>query len=178
MFEFQEEKSRLIERYYLDKLKMRDQLNKDQKTGLYGHTIFMNTLDAVVNSAGDQIALEVLDIDDFKKVSDTCGDLVITTLADIMKRHSNPDRLMARFGGEEFVILFTGLEAGCAISFLEDFRKEFKDQKYEFTDGPITVSIGLAFWKHGLTSEDLFNKADEAMYRAKSKGKNQIFAAA
>lgn len=182
VIEFQEEKDRLIQRYYLDKLKMQDQLNKDQKTGLYGNTIFMNTLDNVIASADDQIALAVMDIDDFKKVNDSFGHLngdhVITALAGIMKKRSGADRFMARFGGEEFVILFTGAEADYAALFLEDFRKEVEEQEYEFTDRPITVSIGLAFWKQGLTPEDLFNKADEAMYQAKARGKNQIFASA
>lgn len=182
VIEFQEEKSGLIERYFLEKLKMQDRLNQDEKTGLNGYTILMSTLNSTVLSARGRIALAVLDIDDFKKVNDSFGHLngdhVITALADIMKKYADADHFMARFGGEEFAILFTGEKVGGAAGFLENFRKEFERQTYEFTDRPITISIGLAFWENGLTPEELFNKADAAMYRAKARGKNQVIPSA
>lgn len=179
IIEFQVTKSKLIDRYYLNELRMQNQLNKDSKTGLFGHAFLMNTLDKMIASAHKPIALAFLDIDDFKKVNDTHGHLngdhVIVTLSNIMKKYTGRGHLMARFGGEEFAILFDGSAAESAIDFMESFRQEFANQKYDFTDDPITISIGLAFWENGLSSEDLFNCADAAMYQAKANGKNQVF---
>lgn len=181
IIEFQEEKSGILARSYLSQLKMQDQLNRDQKTGLYGNTIFMNTLDCMVRSSaetGDKIALAVMDIDDFKKVNDTFGhlngDSVIHAIAELMKQNVDSNRFTARFGGEEFAVIFTGDAADEAGLFLEKIRLEFEKLTYEFTREPITVSIGLAAWKIGWTSEELFNHADTTLYAAKDKGKNRV----
>lgn len=178
----QEESKYILERSYQDKIMMQEQLTKDQKTGLYCSTTCMNLLDKIINSSEDQLSFALLDIDDFKQVNDTYGhlngDLVISALTGIMKKYSDQHRVMSRFGGEEFVIVFSGEQVLRSAAFLESLRKEFEKQSYDFTGDAITVSIGLVYWKPGMTSEDLFNRADEAMYQAKSLGKNKVITAA
>ncbi len=181
LIDFQREKNDIIQQGYLNQLEMKELMYKDQKTGLHGHTIFMNTLSQMVKlseKTNMQIALAIIDIDDFKKINDTYGhlkgDKVIYKLAELMKRDFGANRFTARFGGEEFAIIFTENEVDQAYDFLEKLRAEFASQKYSFTDDVVTISIGIANWLPGWSLENLFDNADAAMYAAKSGGKNRI----
>lgn len=181
LIDFQKEKSVIIQQSYLRQLEMKDQLYKDQKTGLYGHTIFMNTLDNLVKLADRtnlSFALAIIDIDDFKKINDTYGhlkgDQVIFALANLLKKDFCESLFTARFGGEEFAIIFTESQVDQAGEFLEKLRKEFAGIKYPFTDEVVTISIGIATWQAGWSVENLFDNADSAMYTAKSIGKNCV----
>jgi diguanylate cyclase (GGDEF)-like protein len=178
---FSQEKTDMIQEGYLEQIHMKEQLNRDQKTGLYGHTIFMNTLEQKVESAkqlGNPFALAVIDIDDFKHVNDTYGhlkgDQVIISLADKMKKIFKEDQLIARYGGEEFAIIFSEKDLGQVSTRLEDLRCSFEKQRYDFMEDKITISIGIAAWKQGLTSEQIFEAADNAMYASKMEGKNRM----
>lgn len=181
LIDFQKEKSLIIQQSYLRQLEMKDQLYKDQKTGLYGHTIFMNTLDHLVKLAERTnlaFALAIIDIDDFKKINDNYGhlkgDQVIFALANLLKREFCENLFTARFGGEEFAIIFSESQVEHAEEFLEKLRAEFAGMKYSFTDEAVTISIGIATWQAGLSLENLFDHADSAMYTAKSIGKNRV----
>jgi len=178
---FAEEKTNIINQGYLKQIEMKELLNRDQKTGLFGHTIFIHTLNRMVedsNRTHKLFALAVIDIDDFKKVNDTYGhlkgDQIIHTLTDLMKKYFIEDQFIARYGGEEFVIILSEEELVNGIGLLEEFRKAFELQKYSFMKETITISIGIATWKQGWTSEQLFEAADAAMYSSKSAGKNRI----
>jgi len=180
MIKFQEEKSNAIHQGYLYHLQMQDQLNRDQKTGLYGYTIFMNTLDRMIKSSessNNPIALAVIDIDNFKDINDTYGhlkaDQVLLALTELMKKNCRSNQFMARFGGEEFSIIFTESEVNSAFDFLERLRIAFEKQKYSFANETVTISIGMAIWQSGWTSEQLFDHADAAMYASKASGKNR-----
>lgn len=181
LIDFQKEKSMIIQQSYLRQLEMKDQLYKDQKTGLYGHTIFMNTLDKLVSLADKteiNLALAIIDIDDFKKINDKYGhlkgDQVIFALANLLRKDFGENLFTARFGGEEFAIIFTESQVEHAGEFLEKLRSEFAGIKYPFTDDVVTISIGIATWQPGWSLEDLFDNADSAMYVAKSIGKNCV----
>jgi diguanylate cyclase (GGDEF)-like protein len=180
LIRFAEEKTDIIHQGYLQQIEMQELLNRDQKTGLYGQTIFMNTLDRMIeiaNNTLETVAVAVIDIDDFKKVNDTYGhlkgDQVIIKLADMMKKNFNDSQFIARYGGEEFAIIFTEDEIKHGFNLLEDLRMEFETQKYSFMEDNITISIGIAIWRLGWTSEQLFEAADMAMYTSKSDGKNR-----
>ncbi|MBC3889935.1 diguanylate cyclase [Acetobacterium paludosum] len=80
---------------------------------------------------------------------------------------------MARFGGEEFSIICMGSEADHIYDLMENLRIEFENQRYDFMEDTITISIGISTWKLGWTAEELFENADSAMYVAKANGKNQ-----
>jgi len=180
LIKFVEEKTDLIHQGYLQRIEMQELLNRDQKTGLFGQTIFMNTLDSMVevsNRTHEKFALAVIDIDDFKKVNDTYGhlkgDQIIVTLTELMKKYFIENQFMARYGGEEFVIIFAENKVNQGINLLEDFRKAFEAQRYSFIDDKISISIGIAKWRQGWTSAQLFEAADKAMYTSKSDGKNR-----
>lgn len=181
LIKVQEEKNSIIRQDNSIKLQMQDQLNKDSKTGLNGYAIFMLTLDQMVELAASTsklIALAIIDIDNFKQINDAYGhlngDQVIRALSELMKLKYTQNFFVARYGGEEFAIIFSEDEVEHACESLETLRAEFEKQKYSFTENAITISIGYAIWKSGLTSDQLFENADSAMYASKAKGKNTI----
>jgi len=181
VIEFQIEKSNVIRKSYTYLLELQEQLTMDQKTGLYGHTIFRNTLDKRVELSEKStrpLILAIIDIDDFKKINDTYGhskgDYVIFSLVELLKQRNHAKWFLSRFGGEEFSIIFTDCEIDTAYEFLENIRIAFEKQRYDFTEETVTISIGMARWQSGWTAEELFNLADAAMYVAKANGKNKI----
>jgi len=180
LIKFQQEKNDTIQRGYLLNLEMKEQLSRDQKTGLYGNAVFMNTLAEIVKTSeatGNMIAVAFIDIDDFKRINDSQGhlrgDQVILKLAELMQQNNSGNQFMARFGGEEFAIIFRDEKTVSAFDFLENLRIKFSELKYTFVQDTITISIGLAVWKSGCTSEELFDHADMAMYASKAAGKNR-----
>lgn len=181
LIKFQEEKSDLITQSYAKQLEMQKRLNKDQKTGLYGATIFKNQLEIMTarsERTNEPLALAIIDIDDFKKINDTYGHLkgdnAILKLTEIMKMKCRKNMFMSRFGGEEFAIIFSENETASAIDFCEKLRQQFEDLRYDFMEDVLTVSIGIAFWRPECNSIELFENADAAMYSAKNNGKNKI----
>jgi len=180
LIKYQKEKNDIIYKGNLQQLELQDQINKDQKTGLYGHRMLMNTLYKMVKASQDtkaKFTLAIIDIDDFKKVNDTHGhlrgDKVILTLATLMQQNDGENCFLSRFGGEEFAIIFIGLDENYAFEFLEKLRMNFEKQTVFYNNEAITLSAGIAEWKAGLDSNTLFNNADTAMYTAKTSGKNR-----
>ena len=182
LIRFQKEKSARLEESYRRQIEMRDQLSRDQKTGLYGDTAFRASLRQAIAQAGtgEAVALAILDIDDFKQVNDTCGhacgDKVLIRLADLMRDICTDGCLPARFGGEEFAIIFTGVESMRVIEMTEKLRLSFAAQDFAFCLHAVTLSAGVAFAEPGMTAETLFDRADAAMYDAKAGGKNRVLA--
>ena len=183
MIKFHEEKSKIIHQGYIRQLEMQEQLNKDQKTGLYGNTIFMNKLNKIVKlsettnkETNKEIALAIIDVDNFKQINYSYGhlkgDQVLLALAGLTKKRYKKNRFMARFGGEEFSIICMGSEVDHIYDLMENLRIEFENQRYDFMEDTITISIGISTWELGWTAEELFENADAAMYVAKANGKN------
>lgn len=129
----------------------------------------------------------MLDIDFFKKVNDTyghdIGDLVLKNLGIHMKEFSREADSVARYGGEEILVVCPMTDAQHAVIVAERLRKEIEaiiivpaNASKEITELRITVSIGVADYNsHILSVEDLVKQADKALYRAKSEGRNRVF---
>jgi diguanylate cyclase len=129
------------------------------------------------------LCLAVLDIDFFKKVNDTyghqTGDKVLKAVATSVAQRLREVDFIARFGGEEFVILLPETSAENALSMLNRTRERLAkthlrskkgDEETKFT---VTVSIGIVEFKDGDTAENAFERADKALYDAKENGRNQ-----
>jgi diguanylate cyclase (GGDEF)-like protein len=132
---------------------------------------------------GQPLALGVLDIDHFKRVNDLYGhqqgDVVLRMVADVIHSNIRPYDIGARYGGEEFVLIWaqiSNIEA--AAQFAERLRLMISRQTFPppLDSLHITVSIGLVFYPATGTSsgDDLFKRADAALYRAKQGGRNCV----
>jgi diguanylate cyclase (GGDEF)-like protein len=128
-----------------------------------------------------QLALLMIDIDDFKSVNDSfghlAGDAVIKAVADIMRRSVRVFDVCARFGGEEFAIIMPGSGTISAMSVAERIRERIEsfrlpDRALEGLS--ITASVGLAVSSAGISAREIIGRADQALYLAKRAGKNRV----
>ncbi len=122
-------------------------------------------------------ALCVVDIDDFKAINDTyghpVGDKVLQQFATLLKKSIRSEDLIARWGGEEFLIAVQIDNLECALDRIEAIRESVDHYPFEEI-GHLTASFGLAWREHGDDLESLLQRADEALYRAKKGGKNRV----
>lgn len=116
------------------------------------------------------------DIDHFKQVNDKHGhekgDLVLASLARIIKENIRKSDLFGRWGGEEFVIILPNASFNAAHKIAEKLRKIIENS--DFDGLKITISAGVTEFKKGENENDVINRVDEALYEAKNSGRNQV----
>jgi len=168
------------QRYY------RDLASIDELTKLGNRRFFNANFDNIYQIAGQYcktFSLAILDIDHFKNINDTyghpVGDFVLKGLARWIKENIRSTDIPARTGGEEFAILLPETTKISAVSVLERLRKKIASKTFvkrrEKHRIKITISIGVATFPDDSTDkEDLFKKADEALYMAKQRGRNRV----
>jgi two-component system cell cycle response regulator len=129
------------------------------------------------------VTLLMIDIDHFKRINDTYGHLVgddvLMALAALLQHEVRSVDLVARYGGEEFVIVLPETREEGAVAFAERIRERIEMHPFQLLDGPtlqVTASIGVATFPapRVATVEDLFMRADQALYRAKAEGRNRV----
>lgn len=132
---------------------------------------------------GQTFSMLVVDIDHFKQINDryghSTGDDVIRGVASQIRDCLRTYDCAFRYGGEEFVVLLTQTSATPAAQIAERLRRQIEN-KVGIDSNPehnVTVSIGLAEFIPTQTAEDLFNRADRALYQAKAGGRNQVISA-
>ncbi len=131
---------------------------------------------------GKPLSLIVFDIDHFKKVNDTYGhapgDFVIKEISRLVKdKLIRNEDFFSRFGGEEFVLILSATPVAIAGDVAERIRTTIESHKFEFegTTIPITVSLGVSMRQPGGEDwEALFKKGDDALYKSKNRGRNQV----
>ena len=133
---------------------------------------------ALDNRTKKGVSLIMLDVDDFKKVNDIYGhaegDKVLITLSDVMRKAVEGTRAsVGRWGGEEFMVLVPDCDANKAAKLAEKIRKEFSRISYEMA-GCQTVSLGVCEARDGENVDALCSRVDDALYKAKDNGKNQV----
>jgi diguanylate cyclase len=125
----------------------------------------------------------LLDIDNFKKLNDThghkAGDDAIVFLIESIKTATRADDIVARYGGEEFVVLLPDTNLKAAVEIISRVRRNLTKHYFLHENNRllITFSAGIAECGHHEPQEDVFKRADEALYRAKKSGKNLILEA-
>jgi len=159
----------------------------DQLTGLLSRAAFEDRFKAVINAAKEMdtcISLAFLDIDEFMRINEnyghSAGDMVLQTVATTIQEIVGANALTVRYGGDEFAILFPDTEREQAFLAMERIRIAIEGQQ-SFGDGEdaiaeqITISGGIASYPiDGNTESEVLRKADQAMYRAKLIGRNNI----
>jgi diguanylate cyclase (GGDEF)-like protein len=173
-----EEKNRKLDELYI----------RDEKTGLYNYRHFKEHLIIDVERArrfnGD-IALAMIDIDHFKHYNDrfghVAGDKILSRMAEIITQECRATDIPARFGGDEFAVLFPKTDHGTAFEIAERLRNIICAEPFEHErkqpGGQLTVSIGVASWPDDATDGyALINNADKALYKAKFSGRNKVLA--
>lgn len=165
---------------------LKKQASTDPLTQLYNRRYFIAEGRYKIEKAKvNQTPLSVMtiDIDHFKRVNDTyghnIGDLVLVAVASVFQRYSRDNDLIARFGGEEFVILLPGADHSKAHECAERIRLALEKHSVKISDElsiAITISIGVAQIDiESLESIDsAINRADKALYQAKSLGRNMV----
>jgi diguanylate cyclase (GGDEF)-like protein len=152
----------------------------DLVTGLLNRRHFEVRLQAEVQRARRQhqeLALLMVDIDDFKRINDTFGhlegDRALREVSDLLRSGVRIFDVCARYGGEEFAILMPGASRPTAVQVAERIRRGIHDRS-RLDPLPITVSVGVACLRMGDTADDLVEAADLALIAAKRAGKNIV----
>ncbi|WP_426212143.1 GGDEF domain-containing protein [Pseudomonas sp. TWR2-1-1] len=126
------------------------------------------------------LLIAMLDLDHFKRINDgyghLAGDKVLKIIATQLCKHLRPGDFIARFGGEEFVLLIPGATLATGAPLLEKLRAAIAGCPFHFKGEPVTItaSIGVSAFRPGDRSEHVLKRADDALYRAKHNGRNCI----
>ncbi len=152
----------------------------DDLTGLPNRTELIHRLDAILAEApvGD-VAVLFIDLDNFKAVNDSLGhgigDTLLTAMSVRLRDVVGEDTLLARFGGDEFVVVLRGADSD-AMTVAEDVREAIRAAVVvEGTELFVSTSIGVSSNdRDGVTAADLLRDADAAMYRAKARGRDCV----
>ncbi|MDO3383556.1 GGDEF domain-containing protein [Gilvimarinus algae] len=122
------------------------------------------------------LSIVMMDVDHFKQINDTyghsVGDIVLAGISSLVKEHIRTTDLFARWGGEEFVLVCRNTRINYAAHIAEKLRRLIAEHDFEEV-GQVTASFGVAALSGKSSIEDLFQGADEALYRAKDKGRNR-----
>jgi diguanylate cyclase (GGDEF)-like protein len=165
----------------------KNQAVTDGLTGLYNRRYMVEYLTSLLNiakRAEKPLGVLVVDIDNFKRLNDEyghkTGDLVLREIAHVMRSSLREGDTIARFGGEEFVIVLpesASRESGEVAERVRAAVASIQWDKFGLANvPPVTISIGVAeFPLHGYSHYHLINSADKALYAAKRHGKNRVW---
>ncbi len=152
----------------------------DSLTDAYNRRYFMLTLDSEINRAiryKSVFSLIMFDIDHFKIVNDThghdAGDEVLKSLVAMMKKIIRKNDVLARWGGEEFMILLSGTNLENAVTFTNKLLREVRGMVFEKSGG-VTASFGVTEFRLNETSDSVLKRVDKLVYLAKDNGRDCI----
>ena len=161
--------------YQLEKTAITDPL-----TNVFNRRYLMACIDEEMRKSFDNnnpLALCILDLDHFKHINDTYGhiygDEVLTITASTLLGCLNKNEILGRYGGEEFVVIFSNSDLSAALKTIDKFYIAL--QNIEWSHGsPITISGGISIYTKGISYSDFLGIADSNLYKAKNNGRNRI----
>jgi diguanylate cyclase len=154
----------------------------DPLTGLYNRRALEDLLQELW-AAPTPLTMLVADIDHFKKINDTyghqVGDVVIRQVADVLRKCIRGEDYAVRYGGEEFVVLLPDTDLAGGMQVAEHIRTRVTKLKLvrkhdNLVIDAFTISVGVATRQPGDSHEQLFKRADEALYLSKAGGRNRV----
>lgn len=152
----------------------------DSLTKLYNRAHFDETINMIVKhqrKADSDFILVLVDIDHFKTINDTyghqVGDEVLVTIAKTLKHSLRDNDLIARWGGEEFVIMLKNITVDEAKIIIEKVRANIQNSIIK-ENIKVTASFGLTKYIIGEDSKEIFKRSDDALYEAKKSGRNRV----
>lgn len=162
----------------LEKLARRDAL-----TGLFNRRAISEILEREHRRAkrySRGLAVAIADLDDFKKINDTyghqCGDMVLKYLADIFLEWVRDTDTVGRWGGEEFLFVFSETDCEGAITVAERIRSSLNAETFKWGEHELRLSItvGISFRAKQTSIQQMIQEADMALYEGKNSGKNKV----
>ena len=161
--------------------RLKELLKVDELTGLSNRRHFMDYLNKMVSLSkrrSQSLSLLMADVDNFKNINDTyghhMGDEFLKAVGEVLKENTREEDLAARMGGDEFVILLPQTRLKEALKIAERIKDSVGEISILSEDNINTLSIGAAALKNDDNSESLLKKADDALYKAKEKGRNRV----
>ena len=164
-----------------------DQINylavTDDLTGAYNRRYLEDVLakqTALANRGDYRFSVCFFDVDQFKTINDkfshTVGDKVLVRVAEIADKMIREGDYLVRYGGEKFVLVLAGTNAGAAVMVAERTREAVAAAKFGEIEpaARVTISCGVTEFRRGESADALLVRADEAMYAAKSQGRNRV----
>jgi diguanylate cyclase len=155
----------------------------DPLTGLPNRAAWSERLEHEIKQwqqHGNTLSLAMLDLDHFKRINDNyghlAGDKVLKIIATVLRKRLRGSDFIARFGGEEFVLLLPATPPAVGAKLLETLRAAIEACPFHFKGErvTITISMGLASFRAGEHSDLVLKRADQALYRAKNAGRNRV----
>jgi len=160
----------------------REKATHDTLTGLPNRLAYEDRISEEIERARrykHPLTLAVLDVDFFKKINDSyghpAGDNVLKILAELFRKRTRESDFIARFGGEEFMLILTETDAESALSVADKLRQTVEEANFHFRENrvPVTISCGLTGYREGDDKGSLYERADTALYEAKDNGRNR-----
>ncbi|MDI6906642.1 MAG: diguanylate cyclase [Thermoanaerobacterales bacterium] len=167
----------------------RFQAMTDDLTGLYNRRFVSHELLREVELCARteaNLAVLLIDVDHFKEVNDAyghqIGDRVLAAVAHVIKENLRPTDTVGRFGGEEFIVMCPGSDLAGGMRLAERLRRAVADCRIPVDNVivRVTISVGVTAWQGGAETvsevviDKMLREADEALYRAKNKGRNRV----
>jgi diguanylate cyclase (GGDEF)-like protein len=162
---------------------LRAHMVTDGLTGLLNHSHLEEQLETEIvrsHRQGKPLVFAMIDIDHFKRVNDTwghaAGDRVLRSLSKLLRQRLRRTDVAGRYGGEEFGVILTDLDAHAALPLLDAIRRDFAALSHASGDSQFNVSFsaGIAGFPHHRRADTLIAAADAALYIAKNAGRDRI----
>jgi diguanylate cyclase (GGDEF)-like protein len=158
---------------------------RDSLTGLFNRRHMEESLEReLLRSArnGKPVAVLMIDIDHFKRFNDSfgheAGDILLRELGSLLSSQIRGGDIACRYGGEEFLVIMMDASLRCAAERAETLREQARNLQIHHhgeTLRKVTISIGVAaFPDHGSSAQELINRADRALYKAKTSGRDRV----
>ncbi len=165
--------------------RVRELITRDQLTGLYNKSAFLDRLQTEMDRSkklGTKLAVVMCDLDDFKKINDTfghiTGDYILKSIGDLLVRKSRKKDTVGRFGGDEFVLIFSDIDVEKLMNILSRMNKSVKHRDFSSRNGrhfKASISLGATWLENDDKNvSELLDRADTALYRCKEAGRDCI----